>query len=584
MALTILLYCNETVEGGSNMGNIKQRIVSVAIVPVLVLGAITILLSLTVVKGALKDEIVDSLRGTAAATLAAYDQNSGSYMESSNGDIWKGNYNISKSETLVDSIKENSGMDVTFFYGDRRVMTTVVDENGYRVLGSPAGDVVTQKVLKDGEGYFSESVLLNGVLNYGYYVPVFEKATDSPVGMIFVGTAKAEKDAAMNHMLTLIIVAVVVVMLIVAVLAILVAFSVTKGLVVGIEAMDQVSKGDLTIQVDEKMLKRKDEIGKMSQAIRRLQEALHSMIYTIGADARELLKASDNLNDTANVTGDTLAQMETDMDRVVEMAEESAKCARDAALSMEHMGNMIGETSKEVYSLNDNASGMKTMSEKTSETIKSLKSVNDEVRNAVSEIKEQTYQTNESVQKIKEVTDFISSIAEETNLLALNASIEAARAGEAGRGFSVVATQIQKLAEQTNESSASIAVIVGALIEESAKSVAQMNHVSDIVKQQSDNMDETEQSVREVTDGVSDSIKSIHAIRQSTEELEKAREELSRIVAQLEQLSGQNAQGTGETRMSVKDVLDTFHHVNDAARRLKELSDELNGSVEHFRM
>jgi methyl-accepting chemotaxis protein len=227
---------------------------------------------------------------------------------------------------------------------------------------------------------------------------------------------------------------------------------------------------------------------------------------------------------------------------------------------------------------------MKTMSEKTSETIKSLKSVNDEVRNAVSEIKEQTYQTNESVQKIKEVTDFISSIAEETNLLALNASIEAARAGEAGRGFSVVATQIQKLAEQTNESSASIAVIVGALIEESAKSVAQMNHVSDIVKQQSDNMDETEQSVREVTDGVSDSIKSIHAIRQSTEELEKAREELSRIVAQLEQLSGQNAQGTGETRMSVKDVLDTFHHVNDAARRLKELSDELNGSVEHFRM
>ena len=70
---------------------------------------------LTMVKSSLMDEVQDALKGTAAATLAAYDQNTGDYLESTNGDIWKGSYNISKSENLVDRIKENTGMDVTFF-------------------------------------------------------------------------------------------------------------------------------------------------------------------------------------------------------------------------------------------------------------------------------------------------------------------------------------------------------------------------------------------------------------------------------------------------------------------------------------
>ncbi len=82
----------------------------------MVLGVITLLFMLTMVKkSSLMDEVQDALKGTAAATLAAYDQNTGDYLESTNGDIWKGSYNISKSESLVDRIKENTGMDVTFF-------------------------------------------------------------------------------------------------------------------------------------------------------------------------------------------------------------------------------------------------------------------------------------------------------------------------------------------------------------------------------------------------------------------------------------------------------------------------------------
>ena len=80
-------------------------------------GTVIYLFMLTTVRSSMMEEIEEGLKGTAAATLAAYDQNTGDYMESSNGDIWKGSYNISHSESLVDRIGDNTGMDVTFSTG-----------------------------------------------------------------------------------------------------------------------------------------------------------------------------------------------------------------------------------------------------------------------------------------------------------------------------------------------------------------------------------------------------------------------------------------------------------------------------------
>lgn len=103
--------------------SIKKKILAMIVGPILTLGIISVIFTLTRVKSAMVNEIQDALKGTAAATLAAYDQNTGDYIQASNGDIWKGSYNVSKSESLVDGIKQNTGMDVTFFYGSQRVMT-----------------------------------------------------------------------------------------------------------------------------------------------------------------------------------------------------------------------------------------------------------------------------------------------------------------------------------------------------------------------------------------------------------------------------------------------------------------------------
>ena len=165
--------------------NIKKKILAISIGPVLVLGIISLAFSVTMVKNSMLDEVKDALKGTAAATLAAYDQNTGDYMETSNGDIWKGSYNISKSESLVD-----------------RIMTSAVDGNGDRVLNSKAGDKIVEKVLKGGEEYFSRAVSIEGTLNYGYFMPVYQNgSTDEIIGMVFVGTDKQEKDMVINQII-----------------------------------------------------------------------------------------------------------------------------------------------------------------------------------------------------------------------------------------------------------------------------------------------------------------------------------------------------------------------------------------------
>lgn len=238
--------------------NIKKKILMIAVGPVLMLGVISIFFISTQVRKAVISEIEEALKGTAAATLAAYDQNAGDYIQSTNGDIWKGSYNISKSESLVDKIKSNSGMDVTFFYGDERIMTSAKDANGDRVLGSRAGDKIVEKVLKGGEEYFSSAVSIEGELNYGYFMPVHQNNSDNQIiGMIFVGTNLKEKEAVVKLILGSISSSVIVVMLICIAVGIKLAGSMSRNIKKSIQMVGRLAEGNLDVWVDDKLLKKR---------------------------------------------------------------------------------------------------------------------------------------------------------------------------------------------------------------------------------------------------------------------------------------------------------------------------------------
>lgn len=553
--------------------------------PVVLLGLLSILFMLTTVRSSMMEEIEEGLKGTAAATLAAYDQNTGDYMESSNGDIWKGSYNISRSESLVDRIRDNTGMDVTFFYGDRRIMTSAVDSNGDRILNSPAGDRIVEKVLQNGEEYFSSAVSLDGVMNYGYFMPVYQNGSDDEIiGMVFVGTDKENKDAVVNGIIFGIGAAVCVAMILCIGVGLKLATSISRNIKKSIGIMGKVAEGDLTVWVDDKMLKRKDEIGDLSRVTVKLKDTLKGILKGISENSASLLEASRALGNAADTTNGTMNEVQNAVSQVVANFTEQSKNSESTSENMRIMGEHITETSTEVDTLNQNAASMQKSSKKTADTLAQLCHINEEVERIIGEVKEQTDRTNASIQKINAAMEFITSIAEETNLLSLNASIEAARAGESGRGFAVVADQIKKLAEQSNQSGHEIEETTKALMEDSAREMEIMQRMQEIITEQSGSMQETRANVSEVLKEIEASMQSILQIRESTGRLAESRGEVMEAVEQLSQIAHDNVDSTQQTYTETQEVLDTFKQVYDSAGQLKKIADELAESMQYFKI
>ena len=565
--------------------NIKKKILMIAIGPVLMLGVISIFFISTQVRKAVTSEIEEALKGTAAATLAAYDQNAGDYIQSTNGDIWKGSYNISKSESLVDKIKSNSGMDVTFFYGDERIMTSAKDANGDRVLGSRAGDKIVEKVLKGGEEYFSSAVSIEGELNYGYFMPVHQNNSDNQIiGMIFVGTNLKEKEAVVKRILSSICSSVIVVMLICIAVGIRLAGSISRNIKTSIQMVGRLAEGNLDVWVDDKLLKKKDEIGELSRVTITLRDTMRSTIKEITDNAKALLEASQLLGTAADNTNGTMKDVRTAVSQVVDNSQLQAENSQSTSEQMKIMGDNITETSNEAELLSGNAASMQSSSEKASKTLLSLRQINEDVKKIIGEVQEQTNRTNESVKKIQAATTFINSIAEDTGLLSLNASIEAARAGDSGRGFAVVAEQIKNLSEQSNESSKEIEATAEVLRADSEKAVQAMQQMQEIIASQSESMQETQQVVAEVIEEIASSMKSIAQIKESSGRLEGARNEVLQAVEHLSEISAENLDSTKSTYEQTEIVADTFRQVYNSADELKTIADKLVKSIEYFKM
>ncbi len=562
----------------------RKRLMMVAVGPILLMAIAVTVLTLTVIRTNIEKDTERTLQGVVFTYLAAVEQNPGEYVQKEDGSVWKGKYDISHSEAIVDSIKADGGVDVTFCYGKTRFMTSIVDDKGERIVGTDVDATVADRVLNNGENVFLDHVLVNGQDFFGYYVPIYQEGTEEAIGMVFAGVPHEEGLATYNSILKVLIIATIICLVLGIVIGILSAGSVTKALQEASRAVKAVAAGQLTVELDSRYVHRNDEIGELCKAVDGMKNELRFIIEDINGHANELLNSAVALDDNAQSTLSTVDNVDRAVNEIADGATSQAKDAIRASENVTLMGDMLEATSRDIDELNDNARIMQESSVQATESLEELMRVNKEVIDAIELIYNQTYRTNESSQKIREATNIISNISDETNLLSLNASIEAARAGEQGRGFAVVANEIQHLAEQSGSSTDSIAAMVNELINDSNMAVETMGRVREIVLSQSKNVADTQAVVEKVIRAIENSITAISSIEQQSVRLNEAKDEIIEVVESLSAVAEENAASTEETSAATTEVANSFNEVTQAAESLKSLADNIAGTMSNFHL
>lgn len=562
---------------------LKYKILFVALLPILVVCIAVMVINNTVIKNTLLDKTKNELKATAEALSAAYNQNSGEYFKNDDGEIWKGTYNVSLSQKLVTEMSEKTGSSLTFFYGDKRLVTSLKDKKGDYILGSKAGDYLKKNVLEGGKDVFTSRVSVEGTMYYGYYIPVKQNNSDDIIGMIFAGMPVREVDKTINLVSGLLFLILGIVLILTILVSVLASKEIASAIEDSVLVVQNMASGNLNVSINRKNLGRKDEVGKLSAGTKSLRESLGNMIGAISDNTLSLDVASQDMSNIAGQASDAMDSISENLKSVLESAKNQAEVTASVDDNVNNINMMLKQTGDEADGLSDAADDMLGTGREVDNSLKNLYNSNEEVLDAIERIRKQTSETDISVDKIKEAVNLIASIAEETNLLSLNASIEAARAGESGKGFAVVAVEISKLAEQSNAASADIEKMIMDLGKNSERTVETMEMVQDAINRQSDDMNNTRKIFEKVKDRINIVAKGVANIREATERLEGETTYIAEDINGLNAAANKNMENVKETMEAGEEVLKVVKNVSSMSVNVNTAANEMMQSVEKFR-
>lgn len=565
--------------------SITLKLTIIVVAALLVLTTVLTIEAGRSLRQGMQEEALDGLRDFAVAVDAAYRGISpDDFTLNENGDLIKGDLNVTEDTALIDSFTDGGDSDITIFFGDTRKATTLIDSaNGERIVGTKASDDVIESVINKGGNFSSTSLVINGEKYYAYYVPIL--GTDGSVdGMIFAGKPSEDIDRLIQKHLIQMAGMSAVILLLAAIIAAIVVRIIVTAIHAAEEELVKLADGDLNASLPEKYEKRHDEVGAMAVAVNNLSMELRTIIGSIKKSAEQVQTAGNEMETVATHTSANADDISRAVEDISKGAISQAEDIEHATGQVSNMGNLIEQITEEMVMLSGRAVEMKRQGEESVNIVSNLSDANDRTAEAIRRIGEQIRTTDESVGKIRESVTMIASIAEETNLLSLNASIEAARAGESGRGFAVVASEIQKLAEESNSSAVHIEEVIAKLSEESETSMRLMDEVQRIMAEQQQKLRETRLKFEQVNSGIAEAKNKTEGVTGMTKNCDESRIKVVDVISNLSAISEENAASSEETNASMEELNATINILAEQAKSLKKLSDDLNEEVSFFKM
>nr|WP_144522341.1 methyl-accepting chemotaxis protein [Bacillus pumilus] len=464
-----------------------------------------------------------------------------------------------------------------------------IGKEGYAFVATPDQHYIAHKTDKPGEKLTGDFITKlydkkQGSFKYEYngqpkqmFFDTNESTGWKLAGTMYVGEIQEAAQPVLD--LTMIILAVAIAIGGIAIYFII--KSIRKPLIALSESAEKISQGDLTQHFE---VRTHDEIGKLAQSfndmsakLKQVIQAVQNSIENVAASSEELTaSAGQTAQATEHITS-SIEQFSNSNEHQNDMIEKSSVQLNEMDRSLSHM---VDTTSHMMESSIDSSKTAQAGGELVQKTAGQMQTIEQAVKEA-----ELVIQGLE--QKSKDITNIlgvINGIADQTNLLALNAAIEAARAGEAGRGFSVVAEEVRKLAEQSGSSSKEIESLTNEIVEEIEKSQNMFKQVAGEVQSGLNITDETKISFEKITDKTSEMTEQMKQMNGTAKELSHGSNDISHAVNQIKELSRESSAGFQDIAASAEEQLASMEEISSSSATLSQMAEELRELIKQFKI
>ncbi|QDP38785.1 methyl-accepting chemotaxis protein [Radiobacillus deserti] len=367
-----------------------------------------------------------------------------------------------------------------------------------------------------------------------------------------------------------------------AIFIILVSRVISKNLKEVVSVSNKIADGDLTVEPI--TYDGKDEIGTLARSINTMSDSLRKVIHSVAEVSETVSSQSEELTQSATEVKSGTEQIAVTMQELASGSETQANSASDLSSTMGEFVTQVVEANNNGEKVQDASNNVLVLTDEGSSlmenSIQQMTTIDQIVKDSVIKVKGLDTQS----QEISKLVSVIQDVAEQTNLLALNAAIEAARAGEHGKGFAVVADEVRKLAEQVSESVTDITEIVRNIQSESTFVTEALESGYREVEKGTDQVKTTGNTFNQISTAVKGMVSNINTITNNLSTISAGSQEMNATIEEIASISEESAAGVEQTAASAQQASSSMEDVSLSSEQLAKLAEELNSLIRQFKI